>query len=148
MRWLCWRPYTHGAKLWHAKDSVAAADSIKPIERGTSRCDFHSEGYEQPWHGKQCEQCKTATPCAADIDADREVVSGDLSLVLIDFGACVGCPTDFDGDREVTSSDLSLCLIDFGECQTGQRNADGIHTGGPQWPPDLFCVRSLQQVHA
>jgi hypothetical protein len=58
----------------------------------------------------------TATPCPSDIDGDREVASGDLSLILLDFGACVGCPTDVDGDSEVTSSDLSLCLLDFGAC--------------------------------
>ena len=57
----------------------------------------------------------TATPCPSDIDGDREVASGDLSLILLDFGVCT-CPTDLDGDGEVTSSDLSLCLLDFGAC--------------------------------
>ena len=58
MSWLCWRAHAHGAKLWHAKDSVAAADAIRPIERGTGRCHLHSEGDAQPRHGKECEQRK------------------------------------------------------------------------------------------
>ncbi len=58
----------------------------------------------------------TATPCPSDIDVDGEVASGDLSLILLDFGGCIDCPTDLDGDGEVASSDLSLCLLDFGSC--------------------------------
>ena len=58
MSWLCWRAHAHGAKLWHAKDSVAPADAIRPIERGPGRCDLHSEADAQPRHGKEREQCK------------------------------------------------------------------------------------------
>ena len=58
MRWLCWRPYAHGTKLWHTKDIVAAADAIRPIEHRAGRCDLHSEGDAQPWHGKESEQRK------------------------------------------------------------------------------------------
>ena len=58
MRWQRWRANAHGAKLWHTKDFVAAADAIRPIERGAGRCDLHSEGDAQPWHGKEREQCK------------------------------------------------------------------------------------------
>ena len=58
MRWLCWRAHAHGAKLWHTKDIVAATDAIRPIERGAGRCDLHSEGDAQPWHGEEREQGK------------------------------------------------------------------------------------------
>ena len=43
MRWQRGRANAHGAKLWHAKDSVAAADAIRPIERGAGRCDLYGE---------------------------------------------------------------------------------------------------------
>ena len=58
MRWLRGCAHAHGAKLWHAKDSVAAADAIRPIERGDRRCDLHSEGDAQPWQGEEREQGK------------------------------------------------------------------------------------------
>ena len=50
--------HAHGAKLWHAKDSVSAADAIRPIECWPNRCDLHSERDTQPRHGKEREQGK------------------------------------------------------------------------------------------
>ena len=58
MRWQRWGAHAHGTKLWHAKDFVAAADAIRPIERGAGRCDLHSEGDAQPRHGEEREQRK------------------------------------------------------------------------------------------
>lgn len=58
-------------------------------------------------------------PCPADFDGDSAVTGADISLALMDFGACgagLACPSDLDGDAEVTAADISLLLMDFGDC--------------------------------
>ena len=55
MRWQRGRANAHGAKLWHTKDFVTAADAIRPIERGAGRCDLHSERDTQPRQGEERE---------------------------------------------------------------------------------------------
>ncbi len=42
--------------------------------------------------------------------------TADLSLLLLDFGACAGCASDLDGSGEVDSADTSVLLLDFGNC--------------------------------
>jgi hypothetical protein len=54
--------------------------------------------------------------CAEDLDGDGEVGGGDVSLMLLSFGACTGCIEDFDGDGTVGTADLSLLLLSFGVC--------------------------------
>jgi hypothetical protein len=51
---------------------------------------------------------------AGDVDLSGVVDSGDLSLVLLDFGPCPGCATDLDGSGETDSGDAALVLLGFG----------------------------------
>jgi formylglycine-generating enzyme required for sulfatase activity len=59
-----------------------------------------------------------AVPCPADLDDNRLIDTADLSLLLLDFGACVGCTADLDGSGAVDTADISLLLLDFGQCPT------------------------------
>ena len=55
------------------------------------------------------EACRPLT----DVDRSNEVDAGDVSIVLLDFGA-TGSPADLDGDGVVSAGDLSMVLLDFG----------------------------------
>lgn len=54
--------------------------------------------------------------CGSDIDASGVVDSGDLAVMLLDFGPCPGCASDLDGSGDVDGGDLALALLDFGAC--------------------------------
>jgi hypothetical protein len=56
-------------------------------------------------------------PCAADLDGDGEVSSGDIAIMLLEFGTCAGCDADLDGDGQVSAGDIALLLLSFGPCQ-------------------------------
>ena len=60
------------------------------------------------------EACRPLT----DVDASGTVDAGDLSVLLLDFGAA-GSPADVDGDGVVTGSDLAMVLLDFGNACEG-----------------------------
>jgi hypothetical protein len=50
-----------------------------------------------------------------DLDGNGFVDFGDVSLVLLNMGACPApCPYDLSGDGWVDSGDLSLLLLQFG----------------------------------
>jgi hypothetical protein len=52
----------------------------------------------------------------ADLDGSCLVDSGDLAIMLLDFGGPGS--GDLDGDGEISSADVSLLLLDFGwSCQ-------------------------------
>lgn len=51
---------------------------------------------------------------AGDVDLSGVVDSGDLSLVLLDFGPCPGCATDLDGSGETDAGDAALVLLGYG----------------------------------
>jgi hypothetical protein len=55
-------------------------------------------------------------PCAGDLDHSGAVDAGDVSLLLIDFGACSGCASDLDQNGVTDGSDLALMLLDLGPC--------------------------------
>jgi subtilisin family serine protease len=57
------------------------------------------------------------TPCLGDLDGSREVDAGDVSITLLDFGACLGCVADLDNSGAVDSGDVSLVLLNSGACQ-------------------------------
>ena len=57
------------------------------------------------------------TPCLGDLDGSREVDAGDVSITLLDFGACLGCAADLDNSGAVDSGDVSLVLLNSGACQ-------------------------------
>ena len=56
------------------------------------------------------------TPCPEDIDGDGQVSSGDIAVMLLDFGPCAGCASDLDGDGQTTSGDVALLLLSYGSC--------------------------------
>ncbi len=61
--------------------------------------------------------CQISVPCYGDLDGSGEVDSGDVSLTLLEAGACDACPADLDGSGEVDSGDVSLVLLSTGPCQ-------------------------------
>ena len=46
-----------------------------------------------------------------DVNGDNAVDSGDVSIILLDFGACSGCITDLDQSGDVDSGDVALALL-------------------------------------
>ncbi len=66
-------------------------------------------------------QIRLVAACPADFDADGEVGSGDLAVLLAawgpvcPFGAPV-CAPDLDGDGGVGSGDLAILLAAWGSC--------------------------------
>jgi hypothetical protein len=55
-------------------------------------------------------------PCPADLDSNDSVDAGDISIALLEFGACDSCDADLDQSGEVDAGDISLMLLDFGRC--------------------------------
>ena len=51
-----------------------------------------------------------------DFDRSGSIDSGDLGLMLLDFGTCIGCLTDINGSGEVDGADIGLLLLDLGAC--------------------------------
>jgi hypothetical protein len=55
--------------------------------------------------------------CPQDFDGDGEIATGDLSLILLNFGQVpAGEPTDLDQSGVVDSADVSVLLLDWGAC--------------------------------
>ena len=53
--------------------------------------------------------------CPADLNQDGTVSTGDLLVLLADFGCTNACSADFDGDGLVSTSDMLLFLVSYGE---------------------------------
>ncbi len=49
----------------------------------------------------------------ADIDGSGFVDSGDVSMVLLEFGPCLGCTSDLDHSGTADSADISLVLLSY-----------------------------------
>jgi hypothetical protein len=56
------------------------------------------------------------TPCPEDLDGDGQVSSGDIAVMLLDFGPCAGCASDLDGDGQTSSGDIAVLLLSYGPC--------------------------------
>jgi hypothetical protein len=55
--------------------------------------------------------------CPGDLDGGGSVDTGDLSLLLMSFGAAMpGDPADLDASGQIDTADLSLLLLSFGDC--------------------------------
>jgi hypothetical protein len=54
--------------------------------------------------------------CAADLDGDGSVESGDLFLLLLNWGSATPCPGDQDGSGEVNAADMLNLLSSWGAC--------------------------------
>ena len=50
----------------------------------------------------------------ADLDCSGAVDMGDVALILLDFGPCVGCDADLDGNGAADFGDVALALLSFG----------------------------------
>ena len=65
-----------------------------------------------------CESYSLVFECAGDLDGSRAVDTGDMSLLLMNFGyAQPGDPNDLDGNGHIDTADVSLLLLSFGPCQ-------------------------------
>ena len=65
-----------------------------------------------------CEDYSLVFECAGDLDGSRAVDTGDMSLLLMNFGyAMPGDPNDLDGNGHIDTADVSLMLLSFGPCQ-------------------------------
>jgi hypothetical protein len=65
-----------------------------------------------------CEDYSLVFECAGDLDGSRAVDTGDMSLLLMNFGyAMPGDPNDLDGNGHIDTADASLMLLSFGPCQ-------------------------------
>jgi hypothetical protein len=65
-----------------------------------------------------CEDYSLVFECAGDLDGSRAVDTGDMSLLLMNFGyAQPGDPNDLDGNGHIDTADVSLMLLSFGPCQ-------------------------------
>jgi hypothetical protein len=53
------------------------------------------------------------------VNGDLEVNVGDLSAVIVSWGACPGCPADVDGDGDVDVQDLTAVIVNWGPCGSG-----------------------------
>ncbi len=54
--------------------------------------------------------------CPSDLDGDGAVNSGDLAMLLLEFGAADPCSPDLDESGYVDPGDLAMMLLDFGAC--------------------------------
>ncbi len=52
--------------------------------------------------------------CVADLDGDGDVDSGDLAILLGNWGPNAGHPADFNGDGMVNAADLAVLLGTWG----------------------------------
>ncbi len=53
------------------------------------------------------------TGLLGDLDGDGSVGTGDIAIMLLDFGACAGCASDLDGSDSVDFGDVSFLLLLF-----------------------------------
>lgn len=87
---------------------------------GSSRCYQFLRGsgpiFRSLGDGRALVLRDTTASCPADLDTSGVVDAGDLSLLLIHFGACGGCAADLDASGEVDAGDLSAALLVFGNC--------------------------------
>lgn len=54
--------------------------------------------------------------CSSDLDGDGAVNSGDLAMLLLEFGAADSCSPDLDESGLVDTGDIAIMLLDFGDC--------------------------------
>jgi hypothetical protein len=54
------------------------------------------------------EQC-----LAADLDCNGSVDSGDVALLLIEFGPCAGCTSDLDASGMIDFGDVAMLMLDW-----------------------------------
>lgn len=64
-----------------------------------------------------CQGMGVVFRCPGDLDGNGGVDTGDVSLLLLNFGyAMPGDPNDLDGSGQVNTADIGLLLLNFGPC--------------------------------
>jgi len=88
------------------------------IHTGGTALDFCDGADVRYWQTSATayEDLVVATPCFGDMDANGTVDTGDVAILLLDFGPCSGCSSDLDGTGEVDTGDAALLLLNFGPC--------------------------------
>ncbi len=64
--------------------------------------------------GVQYALVSITTNVDGDLDGSGAVDSGDIALILLDFGPCSECSSDFDQNGSVDFGDVALALLMFG----------------------------------
>ena len=50
------------------------------------------------------------------MDGDGIVGSGDVAILLLDYGPCPSCSSDLDGSGDTDFGDVALVLLSTGPC--------------------------------
>ena len=91
-------------------DSVASNQWLPPLPLGSG--DLALAPNLGPVAGQQFVTVLIAPE--GDLDGSGTVDSGDLALMLLDYGPCTACPADLDGSSTVDFGDVALLLLLFG----------------------------------
>lgn len=80
---------------------------------GTVHVDFSAIEGNQYFSTADADTCAA---CFGDLDGSGDVGSGDVALLLLDYGPCPGCFADLDGSGNVDFGDVALVLLSTGPC--------------------------------
>ena len=80
---------------------------------GTVHVDFSAIAGNQYFSTADADTCAA---CFGDLDGSGDVGSGDVALLLLDYGPCPGCQADLDGSGNVDFGDVALVLLSTGPC--------------------------------
>jgi len=92
---------------------------------------------------------RTGSTCRPDFDADGDIDSADLNILLTVIGqsdsANRGQLGDVDDDNDCDSTDLNILLLAFGSCSTGLSLGEG---GGDHPAPPCIALFGFQTVES
>lgn len=77
------------------------------------RIDFSTIAGNQYFSTADADACAA---CFGDVDGSGTVDTGDVAVLLLDYGPCPGCSADLDGSAEVDFGDVALVLLSSGPC--------------------------------
>jgi len=80
---------------------------------GTVHVDFSAIEGNQYFSTADADTCAA---CFGDLDGSGDVGSGDVALLLLDYGPCPNCSADLDGSGNVDFGDVALVLLSTGPC--------------------------------
>ena len=80
---------------------------------GTVHVDFSLIEGNQYFSTADADVCAA---CFGDLDGDGLVGSGDVAILLLDYGPCPSCSSDLDGSGDTDFGDVALVLLSTGPC--------------------------------
>lgn len=80
---------------------------------GTVHVDFSLIEGNQYFSTADADVCAV---CFGDLDGDGLVGSGDVAILLLDYGPCPSCSSDLDGSGDTDFGDVALVLLSTGPC--------------------------------